>query len=263
MVIIKIGGGGDINLTNIIKDLKNIDSRYMIVHGANSLRDKLAEKSGYKKRTVKSISGYSSVVSNKELIDLQMMSYAGLRNKRVVELCQQEGINAIGMSGLDGKLIEGKRNRGIKFFEDGKKKIIRDLSGKPEKINTELLNMLMANSYVPVITVPIIDENGYAINSENDDIVSLLQKSFNAEIVIHLIEASGFLNDSEDEGSVIKRMSKNELLVREEQAEGRIKRKLYSLKKMFENRVKRVIIADGRIEKPIRSALEGKGTIIE
>jgi len=263
MIIIKIGGGRNINLEEIINDLKSIDDKCIIVHGANSFRDELAKKIGYEKKTVKSLSGYHSVVSDEELINLQMMAYAGLKNKRIVELCQQVGINAIGLSGLDGKLIEGKRNRGIKIIDDGKKKIIRDFSGKPKKINTELLNVLLNQGYLPVLTVPIIDENGYAINSENDDIVSLLQESFNTDTVIHLIEAGGFLKDSKDENSIIKKMSKNELINWEAQAEGRIKRKLYSLTKMFEHGVKKVFIGDGRIMQPLSNAIKGTGTVIE
>ncbi len=263
IMIIKIGGGASINLEGIIEGLKGINKRCIIVHGANSLRDELAEKTGYTKNVVTSLSGYSSVVSDQELIDLQMMAYAGIRNKRIVELCQQKAINAIGLCGLDGRLIQGRRNKGIKIMENGKKKILRDFSGKPDKINIKLLHSLLDQGYMPVLTVPIIDENGYAINSENDDIVSLLQKSLKSETVVHLIEAKGFLKDPYNENMVVKRMNREELTTWEAESKGRIKRKLYSLKKMFENEVKRVIIADGRIEKPLEGAFAFVGTVIE
>lgn len=262
IMIIKIGGGNGINLEGIVDDLKNIKNKIIIVHGANSLRDELAELSGYSKKILTSLSGHTSVLSDQRLIDLQMMAYAGVRNKRIVELCQKKGINALGLSGLDGKIIEGKRNRGIKVLENGKKKIIRDFSGKPKKINTKLLNSFLNEGIIPILTVPILDESGFAINSENDDIVSLLQRSFGADTVIHLIEAEGFLKNIKDQTVAIKKMDKEDLGLWEQNVEGRMKRKLFSLKKMFENGVLQIFISDGRVNKPISQALSGAGTVI-
>ncbi|MHB9041206.1 MAG: amino acid kinase family protein, partial [Melioribacteraceae bacterium] len=180
MLLIKIGGGKEINLNGIISDLATLQEKFIIVHGANSLRDDLANKLGYQKKVVTSLSGYDSVLSNEETIDLAMMAYAGLKNKRIVELCQQNGINAVGLSGIDGKVIQGKRNSGIKVREGGKTLLLRDFSGKPKAINKQLLDLLLDNGYTPVLSVPLIDENNFAINSENDDIIALLQSEFKA-----------------------------------------------------------------------------------
>ena len=263
MFIIKIGGGRDINIKGIIEDLATIKERFIIVHGANALRDQLAQELKKPKKIITSVSGYSSVYSDVTAIDVMMMAYSGLRNKRIVELCQQQGINAIGLTGLDGKLIEGERNKGIRIKEDGKLKIVRDLSGKPKRINTRLLQLLMENGFTPVISVPIIDEQNTAINSENDDIVSLLQMSVQADAIIQLIEAAGFLDNPDDPDSVVAAISRQELSRREEQVSGRMKRKILALRKLFDTGAHRVIIADGRIQHPVQSALAGEGTIIQ
>lgn len=262
MYIIKIGGGKEINIKGIISDLSTLNEKFIIVHGANALRDELAQRMNYQKKIVTSISGYDSVFSTEETIDLMMMAYAGLRNKRIVELCQQNNINAVGLSGLDGKVIQGKRNTGIKVRENGKTLLLRDFSGKPKSINTSLLNLLLENGYTPVLSVPIIDENNFAINSENDDIVALLQNEMKAEKNISLIEAPGFLLDKNDPNSLIKKISKDELTLMEEKVEGRMKRKILALRKLFENGDTTVIISDGRTEHPIIDALNGSGTII-
>src|SRR4030042_5847057 len=140
MIIIKIGGGAGINLQGIIQYLGQLREKFIIVHGANALRDKLARELGQPKKVVTSVSGYSSVYSDESLIDLMMMAYAGARNKRIVELCHQHGINAVGLSGLDGKTVQGVRNKGIRVYENGKLRILRDYSGKPEPINKGLLD---------------------------------------------------------------------------------------------------------------------------
>ncbi|MFA5803760.1 MAG: [LysW]-aminoadipate kinase [Melioribacteraceae bacterium] len=263
MLLIKIGGGKEINLNGIISDLAALREKFIIVHGANALRDELAQKLNIQKKVVTSLSGYDSVFSDENTIDLAMMAYAGLKNKRIVELFQQNGVNAVGLSGLDGKVIQGKRNSGIKVREGGKTLLLRDFSGKPKTINKQLLDLLLDNGYTPVLSVPLIDENNFAINSENDDIIALLQNEYKAEKIISLIEAPGFLLDKNDPSSLISNISKAELGEMEQKVEGRMKRKILALRKLFESGDTTVILSDGRTENPIKDALNGKGTTIQ
>ena len=147
--------------------------------------------------------------------------------------------------------------------EGGKTLIKRDLSGKPRAINTGLLRLLLDNGYCPVLTIPIADEQGYAINSENDDIVAQLAAELDIDTVIQLIEAPGFLDDPDDEQSVVKSMTAAELAAREAAVEGRIKRKLLALTRLCQGGKTRIIIADGRGEHPVADALAGSGTHIQ
>ena len=157
MYIIKVGGGSTINLDGVVSDLAALEQPFLVVLGANALRDDLGRRLGQEKVQLTSVSGYSSVVSDVDAIDLIMMAYSGLSNRRFVELCQRDGVNAIGMTGLDGRLIQGRRNRGIKVRENGKTMIKRDFSGKPVKVNVALLTTLLDQGYRPVLSIPIID----------------------------------------------------------------------------------------------------------
>ena len=263
MIIIKIGGGEAINLSEVVKDLATLNQPFIVVHGANAVRDHIVEKMDFTKKVVTSISGYSSVFSDDNAIDAILMAYSGLRNKRLVELFQQHGVNAVGLTGLDGRLVQGVRNKGIRVMENGKKMLKRDCSGKPKSINTRLINLLMDNGYVPVLTIPICDENGNAVNSENDDIVVQLQLALGADTVIQLIEAAGLMEDVSNPASLIRKLNRSELSAREQQAQGRMKRKLHALNRTVRNGMTRIIICDGRIERPIINALAGGGTWIE
>lgn len=263
MIIIKIGGGEAINLEAIVKDLASLEEPFLVVHGANVLRDQIAEKMGFEKQIITSASGYTSVFSDEDALDAILMAYSGLRNKRLVELCQQHGINAVGLTGLDGRSVQGKRNRGIRVVENGKKMIKRDFSGKPQTVNSDLLRLLLDGGYTPLLTIPIVDEDGFAINSENDDIVCELQKGLEAHTVIQLIEADGFLDNADDPSSTIAKLSRAELQAREDSVEGRIKRKLHALNKLARGSIDRIIISDGRVDAPISHALSGGGTWIE
>ncbi len=263
MYIIKVGGGNEINLEGVVSDLATLEQPFVVVLGANALRDSLAIRLEQEKVELTSVSGYTSVFSDTTAIDLIMMAYSGLSNRRFVELCQRNGVNAVGLTGLDGRLIQGRRNRGIKVREGKKTLVKRDLSGKPLSVNVSLLKTLLEQGYRPVLSIPIIDEGGFAINSENDDIVAVLQSALRAEKLVQLIEAPGFLEDKNDEHSVLTTLSVTELEDREAAVEGRMKRKILSLRRLFDAGAAKVIIADGRTEHPVLDALAGKGTTIQ
>ncbi len=262
MLIIKIGGGAGINLEGIITDLAAVREPSLIVHGANALRDELADRLNMPKQVVTSVSGYDSVLSDEAAIDMILMSYAGLRNKRIVELCQRHGINAVGLTGIDGRLVQGARNTGIRVREGGKTLIKRDFSGKPRSVNEPLLRLLLDNGYVPVLSIPICDEAGFAINSENDDIVVSLHAALRADRIVQLIEAPGFLADPDDERSLLAQLTRADVERHEAQASGRMKRKLLAVKRLLEAGGAGLVIADGRGRTPLRDALNGAGTRI-
>ena len=93
MIIVKIGGGKGINIEGIISDLASLDDKFIIVHGANALRDQLIEDLNQQKKIITSVSGYASVFSDEKALDILIMAYAGLKNKRIVELCQKNLAN--------------------------------------------------------------------------------------------------------------------------------------------------------------------------
>ena len=262
MVLIKIGGGANINLDGIAQDVAGLEDRIVIVHGANALRDDLAARLGVEKEVLTSVSGYTSVYSDERLIDVMLMAYSGLRNKRIVELLHQHGVNAIGLTGVDAALVRGMRNKGIRVREGGKTLIRRDLSGKPVAVNRKLLGWLLENDYTPVVTFPIIDERNVLINTENDDIVTLLALALRPTWVIQLIEAPGLLADPDDPESVVSLVPPQQLARWEDRVAGRMKRKLKAIGQITQVRGMKVLIADGRTGTPITDAMAGKGTVV-
>ena len=263
MMIVKIGGGAAINHRGIAADLAQVDGPKILVHGANAVRDKLANDLGKPIETVTSLSGYTSVLSDDHTIDTILMAYSGLANKKIVALCREQGLDAVGLTGLDGGLVTGKRNKGIRTQRNGKKMILRDFSGKPHSINTRFLEMLLSGGYTPVLTIPILDELGKPINTENDEIVALLQQSLHADRVIQLIEAPGLLEDPNHPDSLVKTLQHEDLESWESRVEGRMKRKIKALRKLSAHGRPSVWIGDGRVEHPIQQLLAGEGTVIQ
>ena len=121
---------------------------------------------------------------------------------------------------------------------------------------------MLEQGYRPVLSIPIVDEQGFAINSENDDIVNVLQEGLHADRILQLIEAPGFLKNRDDPASVVDQLTRLELEQSEQQVEGRMNRKMLALRRLFDAGAAEVVIADGRIEPPVLNALAGCGTII-
>ena len=261
-IIIKVGGGASINAEGIIKDLAGACGQFIIVLGANAVRNDLAIRLNSPVQTIRSASGYDSVYSDETALEIIMMTYAGLARNRFVECCQKNGINAIGLSGLDGGLIRGRRNSAIRARENGKLVVKRDLSGKPTEINAKLLTHLLRRGYTPVLSIPITDENGYAINADNDNIVAAIHREIGSKRIYQFIEAPGLLTDIDDPSSLIRTLNHPELKAQQAVVKGRMRRKLLALSQLFELGPADIVIADGRVETPYLDAEAGKGTII-
>ncbi len=262
-MIVKVGGGPAINVEGIIEDVAELTEPVIIVHGANAVRDEIGEAMGYPTKHVTSIKGMESVLSDEKAIDVLMMSYAGLRNKRIVELCQQKGVNAIGLTGLDGQAIRGERGRGIRVEENGKKKILRDFSGKPTGVNVGLFEMLLDAGYTPVICPPILDAEGFAINTQNDSIIATLVKDMDVTTIVDMFAERGLLENKDDPATLISALARDDVAAYIEKTDGRMRRKIHAMTEALDHGVERILFSDGRVEHPLRDALAGKGTTIQ
>ncbi len=261
MIVIKIGGGEKINIKNIAEDLENLKDDIVIVHGGNFLMDEYSKKLGIEKKYLESPKGLKSRYTTVEVIDLMYLTYCGLANKRIVSELQKNGINAIGLSGIDGKIITGKKHDSLLSVVDGKKKVIKDdLTGSVKEVNAELLKNLLELDLVPVITPPVITEEGQVINVDGDKITAAIAKALSADKLIFFIEARGIMKDISDETSLVKEISKEDFETLSANAEGRMKRKIMEVTKLLEIGIKEVIVSDGRIKNPVTFALNGGGT---
>ncbi len=146
MILVKAGGGASLNWEGIALDLAELHQSVplILVHGANALRNEIAGRLGIALRTVVSPSGVTSVYTDREALDVFLMAYAGLANKRIVALLQRHGLQAVGLSGVDGRLWEAKAKKDLLVKDNGRTKLLRNnLTGRVERINTGLLGLLL------------------------------------------------------------------------------------------------------------------------
>ena len=265
MLLIKVGGGEFINWEGICQDVASLaqTKQIILVHGANVLRDKISARMSVPVRTVVSPSGFTSVYTDSEALDIFIMSYAGLANKKIVGMMQKHGVNAIGLSGVDGKLWRAKRKQNILIKEGGKTKLLRNnFTGRVEEINTDLLNLLLDHGYLPILCAPAISYENVIVNTDNDGAIAVMAKALNCKIMVSLFEAPGLLEDPENENTLITHIDREKIGDYITFAKDRMKKKILGAEKAIEGGVEIIYWGDGRVSSPILNVMNGNGTVI-
>jgi len=266
VLVVKIGGGAGLDHERIADDaaaLVREGQRLVVVHGGSALTNDIATRLGHPPEFVTSMSGFTSRRTDRRTLEIFQMVYCGQLNKGWVERFQRRGVNAVGLSGMDGRLWEGPRKDAIKIVRGGKRLVLRDdYTGKVERVNVALLRGLLDQGYLPVLTPPAVSLEGEAINVDGDRAAAMTAVALQAETLVILSDVPGLLGRFPDEASLIRRIPRSDLERFMSVAEDRMKKKVLGAQEAVAGGVARVVLADGRVECPIHRALEGAGTVI-
>lgn len=268
MLVIKLGGSRGIDTEAFVTDLAAVvrgGEQVVFVHGGNKELDDLCERLGIPVRQVKSATGQVSRFTDAATMDAFLMAYAGRINKRLVERLQALGVNAVGLTAMDGRIASGRRKASIRIVEEGKAKMLHgDYAGSIETIDPTLPRLLAQNGYLPVLTPPAISTEGEAINVDGDKLAMELAVALGAEALLIFSNTPGLLADVNDEGSLVRHIpfagETDDAAL--SMAQGRMKKKVLSAFNALKGGVGRVVFADGRVAEPVRRALRGEGTVI-
>jgi acetylglutamate/LysW-gamma-L-alpha-aminoadipate kinase len=185
-------------------------------------------------------------------------------NTRIVERLQKRRVNAIGLSGLDGRLLEGPRKASVRAVVDGRQVLVRDdFTGKVERVNAALLRLLLDHGYTPVVSPPACSTEGEAINVDGDRAAAMIAAALGARQLIILSNVPGLLRAFPDESTLIPRIAYDELEQALSFAEGRMKKKVLGASEAIVGGVSQVIFGDARVARPVFHAMNGRGTVIE
>lgn len=267
MIVVKAGGNVGLDMKAVCADVAELvqqGEKVVLVHGGSHETNVISEKLGHPPRFVTSVSGHVSRYTDRETLEIFTMVTAGRINKRLVEQLQQMEVNAIGLSGLDGRLLEGERKAALRIVENGKRKVLRDdFSGRIERVNGGLLNTLLAAGYVPVIAPLAISYNGEALNVDGDRVAAAISSALKAQTLVILSNVPGLLRDFPDESTLIPYIPVEQApKILDRHAQGRMKKKVLGAIEALDEGVERVVIADGRVARPLQRALGGQGTVI-
>ncbi len=267
MIVIKVGGSEGIDYDAVCTDIANLvhaGQRLILVHGGSHLTNQVATALGHPPQFVTSPSGYTSRLTDRRTLEIFTMVYCGQVNKGIVERLQRLDINAIGLSGIDGHLWQGPRKKAIRVQENGRIRIIRDNhTGRVDKVNTQLLNMILDAGMLPVLTPPAISYDGEAMNVDGDRAAGATAVALGADELIILSNVPGVLRDFPDETSLIPRLDRADIEeISQTVAAGRMRIKLLGAQEALSGGVRRVVLGDARTAQPISNALSGAGTVI-
>jgi acetylglutamate/LysW-gamma-L-alpha-aminoadipate kinase len=267
MLVVKAGGGEGLDMEAVCTDIAEQvaqGEQVVLVHGGSYQTNVISEKLGHPPRFVTSVSGHVSRYTDRETLEIFAMVVAGRVNKLLVERLQGLGVNALGLSGPDGRLLVGRRKSSLKIVENGKRKVLRgEWSGVIQQVNVSLLRLLLDRGYTPVIAPLAISHEGEMVNVDGDRAAAAVAAALQAETLVLLSNVPGLLRDFPDEDTLIPLVEQGQIEeYLERYAQGRMKRKLLGAKEAMARGVRRVIIADGRVQNPVRRALAGVGTVI-
>lgn len=266
MIVIKIGGAEGVNLNSICADAATLireGLRIVLVHGGSAETNQISTRLGKPPRFVTNEAGFTSRYTDRETLEIFAMVTAGKINTILVERMQRFGVNAFGLTGLDGRLMLAHRKDAIRIVENGRKLILRDdFTGKIEQVNAGLLEMLLSAGYTPIVAPLALSTNGEALNVDADRAAAVVAGAVRAERLVILTNVPGLMRNFPDESTLIPHLARAGLEQALSFAEGRMKKKVLGASEAIDLGVGQVIFADGRGEHPLVDALAGKGTVI-
>ncbi len=258
VVVVKYGGNGMINeqlKEQVMEDivlLWLIGVKIVLVHGGGPEINELMNKLGKKAEFVDGLR-----VTDKETVDIVQMVLAGKVNKTLVNMLEMNGGKAIGLSGMDGRLIEAKiKNEKLGFV------------GEIVNINIEPVTDLLDNGYIPVISTVGCDKDGNTYNINGDTAAAYIAGALNAESLIMMTDIDGILRDKDDASTLISEITTADAkkLYEEGVVSGGMIPKVDCCIEAVNKGVKNVFIMNGKVPHSILMELltdEGAGTLVK
>ena len=257
IVVVKYGGNAMINeqlKQQVMEDIALlwlIGVKVVLVHGGGPEISETMKKLGKEAVFVDGLR-----VTDKETVDIVQMVLAGKVNKTLVNLLQMKGGHAVGVSGIDGGIIEAK----VKDERLG-------YVGEITKIRTQPITDLLEKNYIPVISTVASDREGNTFNINGDTAAAYIAGALGAERLIMMTDIAGILKDKNDPTTLIPELTISEAraLYDEEVISGGMIPKVDCCIEAIHKGVQNVIIMDGRVPHSILMEIltdEGAGTMV-
>ena len=264
MIVVKMGGGGDIDPQPLLDELAGLDAPWVLVHGGNAELSDLQRRLGEDPEFLTSPSGHVSRRTDERVVANIQRTYRGRINNDLVLRLQNLGCDAVGLSGVDGGIWRATRKPNLRTVVDGRKVLVRDdRTGTIHTVDTRLLRLLLDGGYRPVLTLPALADDGTAVNVDGDRAAAAVAAALGAETLVNLSDVPGLLRDVSDPTSLVAHIPADRLAEYEPLALGRFRKKLMAAGEALSSGVRRVVLATTRSGRPLQDALAGRGTVIE
>lgn len=258
MIVVKVGGSSGVDRDGVARDVATLvasGERIVLVHGASSETDRLSATLGHPPRTIVSPSGQQSRRTDRRTLEIFVMAALGIEMFAYVELLRRHGANGVGVFGaLAGprKPVRAQERERIVVLHD-------DFTGKVERVDVAALWALLDSGAVPVVPPLAISDGGEGLNVDGDRAAAAIATALCADTLVMLTNVPGLLRAVDDPATVVREATIAEA---EQLAQGRMRKKAMAAREALDGGVRHVRIASARVERPLRRALEGEGTLV-
>ncbi len=265
MITIKIGGSvvEDLHPSTISDIKKTAESEGVIlVHGGGKEVTKVCSQLGKEPKFITSPSGIKSRYTDKETADIFTMVLSGRINKTIVQMLQKNGINAIGLSGVDARIIRADRKKRLLIVnEKGRKQAIDGgYTGKITEINAEFIKLLLEQGLTPVISPIAISEESEFLNVDGDRAAAYIAGKVGCDKVLFITNVDGLLMDEKLVPKMTLEYAKE---IRPKIGPG-MEKKILASTEALDMGVREALIANGQKNNPISAAIAHDNcTVIE
>lgn len=252
--VIKAGGSKGVSrdaVADLVAEVARHDE-IVLVHGASAETDRLANALGVPQEQITSPSGHVSRRTDRQTLEIFAMAALGVENFLYVEKLQQRGIDAVGLSGISGRLLVGKK-KDVRAVREGKTMILRDdYTGTIEAVNLPLLAQFIAPGRVPVVAPLALSLENEALNVDGDRVAARIAVAIDADALLILTNVPGLLRDVHDPSSLVAEAT---LAEAEQLAQGRMKKKILAAREALEAGVDEVVIRSATGDPAIRTVI--------
>ena len=265
MITIKIGGSVVDDLhPSTISDIKKVAETegIIIVHGGGKEVTKVCRQLGKEPRFVTSPSGIKSRYTDKETAEIFTMVMSGRINKTIVQMLQKNGINAIGLSGVDAKVIQADRKKKLLIVnEKGRKQAIDGgYTGKIREINSGFIKSLLEQGLTPVISPIAMSEESEFLNVDGDRAAAYVAGRVGCDKVLFITNVDGLMMDDK----LVPKLTLAEAKEIRPKIGPGMEKKILASTEALDMGVKQALIGNGQRENPITAAIGHENcTVIE
>lgn len=256
MIVIKLGGSIVKDLhESTLKDLSQISQKekLLLVHGGGNEVTTFATKLGKEQRFIVSPGGIRSRYTDMETAEIYTMVMSGKINKLIVKMLLKEGLNAVGLSGIDNHILAAIRKDRLAIINEKGRKMLIDggYTGKISSVQTELLILLLNNGYIPVISPVALSNEFDFLNVDGDRAAAYIAGSLDADKVIFLTNVKGLYIDDK----LVQKLSAQEAKLLLPKIGFGMEKKVLACTEAISLGAREAIISSANIFNPISSAL--------
>lgn len=263
-LVVKLGGGADIDPQALLGELAALDEPWVLVHGGNAELTALSAQLGFPAKFVTSPSGHVSRFTDARTMSHIQMTYRGRINNDLVRRLNVLGCKAVGLSGIDSGILRARRKDTLRVVENGRKLLLRgDHSGTITSVDGDFLQTILQAGRRPVLTLPALADDGTAVNVDGDRAAAAVASALGASQLIILSNVPGLLRDPNDSTTLVRHVTRNKLAEASQFAVGRFGRKMVAVGEALDGGVAQVVLATASGTRPLESARAGHGTVIE